>query len=146
LAAVSGDEYWIVIPLAFQEPLSTVLKGTRLVVIGRGCGQHRVVIDLQNAREILFRSPSNRDHAGAASKGAFFPSRTFTITANVRKTSLRVRALMAQTLILHEVVPALSTWLKILSMSPEPTGVLKSNGPKSFVTKFAAGNAREPAL
>src|SRR6266853_2949251 len=56
--------------------------------------------------------------------GAFLPPCTLTITAKVRKTCACVRALMAQTWILQEVVPALSTWLKILMMSPAPTGAV----------------------
>src|SRR5436190_22338833 len=43
--------------------------------------------------------------------GVFLPSFTFTITAKVRKTSAALRALTPHTMILHEVVPTLSTWL-----------------------------------
>ena len=82
-------------------------------------------------RSVLLRSVQVR--------GVFFPFFRFTITAKVRKTSTPLRALTAHTWILQEVVPMLSTWLKILMMSPATTGEVKSNWPKSLVTKMASG-------
>ena len=66
--------------------------------------------------------------------------------AVVLKTVAWVRALRHHTETLHELVPTLSTRLWILTMSPLPTGAVKSKASTWRVTKDACGKVSEAAL